>query len=206
MLTAVSAYAPTLTREVRRALLTGIVVATVVGCGESSAPAAPATQALTGSGFTARFGASWTKTTRTSRGATEYELSSHGSLSNAGLPTAGAIGITVQVVPFSVLQASGAPDPSTLTQVQLMNGVVGTPTGASGVKVIVGPHSVIFAGDTAGAASLTYTSGGIPNLQEDVVDRHGKVVYLVELDAEPSLRVQGEAAVSALVKSWSWAA
>ena len=61
-------------------------------------------------------------------------------------------------------------------------------------------------GDTAGAASLTYTSGGHPNLQEDVVDRHGKVVYLVELDAEPALKVQAEAAVNALVKSWSWTA
>ena len=109
-------------------------------------------------------------------------------------------------MPFAVLQASGAPDPSTLTQVQLMDGVVGTPTGASGVTVTVGLHSVAFAGDTAAAASLTYTSGGVPNLQEDVVDRHAKVVYLVELDVEPSLKVEAEAAMSALVKSWSWRA
>ncbi len=195
------------THGVRRTFLAGIAVTVaVVACGEASAPAAPVSQTLTGSGFTARFGASWTKTTRTSQGATEYELSSHGSLSAAGLPAAGAIGISVQVVPFSVLQASGAPDPSTLTQVQLMDGVVGTPTGATGVTVIVGLHSVTFAGDTAAAASLTYTSGGVPNLQEDVVDRHAKVVYLVELDAEPSLKVQAEAAVNALVKSWSWTA
>jgi len=184
----------------------GIVVATVAGCGEVSTPAAPATQTLTGSGFSAKFGAAWTKEIRTSQGATEYELSSHGSLNSSGLPTAGAIGITVQVVPFSVLQANGAPDPSTLTQVQLMDGVVGTPTDASGVKVTVGLHSVTFAGDTAGAASLTYTSGGLPNLQEDVVDRHARVVYLVELDAEPSLKAAAEAAVSALVKSWTWTA
>ena len=195
------------THRVRRTLLAAIVMtAAVAGCGEASAPAAPATQTLTGSGFTARFGASWTKTTRTSQGATEYELSSNGSLNGSGLPIAGAIGISVQVVPFAVLQASGAPDPSTLTQVQLMDGVVGTPTGASGVTVIIGLHSVAFAGDTAAAASLTYTSGGVPNLQEDVVDRHAKVVYLVELDVEPSLKVEAEAAMSALVKSWSWRA
>jgi len=191
----------------QRALLAGIAMAAAVaGCGEASAPAPPATQPLTGSGFTARFGASWTKETRTSQGATEYELSSHGSLNASGLPAAGAIGITVQVVPFTVLQASGAPDPSTLTQVQLIDGVVGTPTDATGVTVTVALHSVTFVGDTAGAASLTYTSGGHPNLQEDVVDRHGKVVYLVELDAEPALKVQAEAAVNALVKSWSWTA
>jgi hypothetical protein len=110
----------------------------------------------------------------------------------------------VLVEPLSVLAQAGAKDLATLTPAQLMTGVVGTPPNAVGVKVATAIHSVHFDGDPAAAVTLTYTTGGTSIVQEDQLDKHGLSVYLVELDTEPSMRAAGEAAVAALVKSWTW--
>jgi hypothetical protein len=72
------------------------------------------------------------------------------------------------------------------------------------VTVATAIHSVHFDGDSAAAVTLTYTTGGTPNVQEDQLDKHGLSVYLVELDTEPSMKAAGEAAVASLVKSWTW--
>jgi hypothetical protein len=87
-----------------------------------------------------------------------------------------------------------------------MSGVVGTPPNAAGVKVATAIHSVHFSGDSAAAMTLTYTTGGTANVQEDQIDKHGSNVYLVELDTEPSMKAAGEAAVASLIESWTWSA
>jgi hypothetical protein len=199
---------PTLTTVKRTLILCTLAALAVVACG-STAPTAvpPTTHVLDGSGFAVQFPESWSSTTRASGGVTAYEMSSHGALNSSGVPVAGAIGITIQVVPVSVLVAGGVKNPGVLTAAQLMSGVVGTPPNATGVKLTAAIHTVEFGGDKAAAAmTVTYTSGGIPNLQEDQIDKHGTTVYLVELDTEPSLKAAGEAAVASLLKSWTWTA
>jgi hypothetical protein len=190
-----------------RRLIAGAAVAlTAVACGSASAAApTPTTRILDATGFSALFPSTWSMTTKTVKGATEYELSSNGALNASGVPKAGAIGITIQEVPYAVAIASGAPNPATATPTQLVNGMVGTPPSATGVKVTYALHAVSFAHDIAYGLTLTYDSAGTPNLQEDVVDRHASVLYLVELDAEPTLKAAGDAAVATLMKTWYWA-
>jgi hypothetical protein len=197
----------TLTDVLRSLVVTALAAASVAACGSASAaPAAPAasTQVLSGPGFSTRYPIAWSGTTDSSGGVSAYELSSQGALNTSGIPVAGAIGITVLVEPLSVLAAAGAKNLATLTPAQLMSGVVGTPPNAVGVKVATAIHSVRFDGDSAAAVTLTYTTGGTPNVQEDQLDKHGLSVYLVELDTEPTMKAVGEAAVASLMRSWTW--
>jgi hypothetical protein len=190
----------------KRTLITGVAVAlTCVACGSASAAApTPTTRILDGTGFSALFPSSWSMTTRTLKGATEYSLSSSGVLNASGVPKPGAVGITITEVPYAVAVAGGAPNPATATPTQLMNGLVGTPSGATGVKVTDALHSVTFADDAAYSVSLSYVSTGTPNVQEDIVVRHADVLYLVELDGEPTLQATGDAAIATLMKTWYW--
>lgn len=187
--------------------MTGCALAlTVVACGSASAAVVtPTTRILNGTGFSALYPESWSLATQTMHGATQYQLSSRGPLSAAGVPKPGAVGITIQVVPFAVIQTSGRPNPATWTPVQLVNGTIGTPPGATAVKVSVPAHGVSFADGTGYAVNLTYAVAGTPNVQEDLVEVHAKVVYLVELDAEPTLRALGEAAMKTVTTTWGWA-
>jgi hypothetical protein len=194
----------TLTSVLRSLVVTALAATAVVACGSASAVPAPSTNALSGPGFSAQYPIKWSGTTDSSGGVSAYELSSNGSLNASGVPAAGAIGITVLVEPLSVLAAAGARNLATSTPAQLMTGVVGTPPDAVGVKVATAIHSVRFDGDSAAAITLTYTTGGTPNVQEDQLDKHGLSVYLVELDTEPSMKAAGEAVVASLIKSWAW--
>jgi hypothetical protein len=197
----------TLTSVLRTLIVPALAATAVVACGSASvAPAASAasTHVLSGSGFSAQYPITWSSSGESSKGVTAYELSSSGPLNASGVPAAGAIGITVLVEPLSVLAAAGARNLATSTPAQLITGVVGTPPDAVGVTVATAIHSVHFDGDSAAAVTLTYTTGGTPNVQEDQLDKHGLSVYLVELDTEPSMKAAGEAAVASLVKSWTW--
>src|SRR5580658_977545 len=195
----------TLTIVLRTLVVTALAATAVVACGPAPvAPSPPSTQVLSGPGFSAQYPLAWSGTTDSSAGVSAYELSSQGALNTSGIPVAGAIGITVLVEPLSVLAAAGAKDLAALTPAQLMSGVVGTPPNAVGVTVATAIHSARFDGDSAAAVTLTYTTGGTPNVQEDQLDKHGLSVYLVELDTEPSMRVAGEAVVASLIKSWAW--
>jgi hypothetical protein len=107
----------------------------MVACGSASAPVAtPTTRILVGTGFSVLYPASWSLKTISIKGATEYKLSSRGSLSSAGLPIPGAIGITIQAVPFAAAVAAGLPNPATMTPIQLVDKVIGTPSGATGLR------------------------------------------------------------------------
>jgi hypothetical protein len=194
----------TLTSVLRTLVVTALAATAAVACGSASAVPAPSTRALSGPGFSLQYPISWSGTTDSSGGVSAYELSSHGSLNASGVPAAGAIGVTVLVEPLSVLAAAGARNLATVTPAQLMTGVVGTPPNAVGVKVATAIHSVRFDGDSAAAVTLTYTTGGTPNVQEDQLDKHGLNVYLVEMDTEPSMQAAGEAVVASLMKSWAW--
>ena len=188
-------------------LLTCVAVTvTIVACGSTDpAVATPTTRILNVTGFSALYPESWSVKTQTRRGATQYQLSSHGLLSDAGVPKPGAIGITIQAVPFAVIEASRSVNPSTWTPTELVNDTIGTPPGATAVTVATPAHRVSFAGNTAYGMTLTYTSSGTSNVQEDLVVIHATSVYLVELDAEPSLRASGEAAMKTVTTTWGWA-
>jgi len=182
------------------------ITLTTVGCGSANAAVAtPTTRILNGTGFSALYPESWSVKTQTMRGATQYSLSSHGVLSNAGVPKPGAIGIIIQAVPFAVIEASRSLNPATWTPAQLVNDTIGTPPGATAITVATPAHRVSFAGDTAYGLTLNYTSSGTSNVQEDLVVIHGTSVYLVELDAEPSLQTPGEAAMKTVTTTWGWA-
>ena len=86
-----------------------------------------------------------------------------------------------------------------------MNDTIGTPPGATAITVAAPAHRVSFAGDTAYGMTLTYTASGTPNVQEDLVVIHATSVYLVELDAEPSLQASGEVAMKTVTTTWGWA-
>jgi hypothetical protein len=194
----------TLTSVFRTLVVTALAATAMAACGAASVAPPATTQVLSGPGFSAQYPITWSGTTDSSGGVSAYELSSHGSLNASGVPSAGAIGITVLVEPLSVLAAAGARNLATVTPAQLMSGVVGTPPNAVGVTVATATHSVRFDGDSGAAVTLTYTTDGTPNVQEDQLDKHGLSVYLVELDTEPSMRVAGEAVVASLMKSWTW--
>jgi hypothetical protein len=182
------------------------ITLTTVACGSTNAAVAtPTTRILNGTGFSALYPQSWSVKTQSMRGATQYQLSSRGLLSNAGVPKPGAIGITIQAVPFSVIEASRSLNPSTWTPTQLVNDTIGTPPGATAISVATPAHRVSFAGYSAYGLTLTYTSSGTSNVQEDLVAIHGTSVYLVELDAEPSLQASGEAAMKTVTTTWGWA-
>jgi len=190
----------------RRLMTCAAITLTTAACGSTTtAVATPTTRILTGTGFSALYPESLTVKTQTTRGATQYQLSSHGPLSDAGVPKPGAIGITIQAVPFAVIEASRSLNPTTWTPTQLVNNTVGTPPGATAITVADPAHSVSFAGGTAYALTLSYTSGSTSNVQEDLVDIHANTVYLVELDTEPSLQASGEAAMKTVTTTWGWA-
>jgi hypothetical protein len=206
MVTALLHSAPKLARMNQRLIMGCVLALTGVACGSASAAVAtPTTRILNGSGFSALYPESWSLAKQAMKGATQYQLSSRGTLSTAGVPKPGAIGITIQVVPFAVIQAAGRSNPATWTPVQLVNGTIGTPPGATTVKVSVPAHGVSFADGTGYTVNFTYSVAGTPNVQEDLVEVHAKVVYLVELDAEPTLQALGEAAMKTLTTTWGWA-
>jgi hypothetical protein len=126
-------------------------------------------------------------------------------LTNAGVPPAGTIELTLSDVPLSVASsASHNARLATLPPLALLPLVVELPNGAQHVVVSQRLHGAKLAGQAAAAISYSYTYEGIANVQSDIVTRRGEQLLGVELDSDPGLRGRALAAERTLLAHWSW--
>jgi hypothetical protein len=126
-------------------------------------------------------------------------------LTNAGVPPAGTIELTVSDVPLSVASsASHDPRLSTLQPLALLPLVVALPTGAKHVVTSQRLHAVTLAGQAAATISYSYTYQGVANLQSDIVTRRGEQLVGVELESDPELHGGALAAEHTLLAHWNW--
>jgi hypothetical protein len=193
------------------------VVVVVVGVvpvlllrGRTSATPANA-QTLNASGFTTSYPAGWTMLVKRADGVTEYQLSSTGAAANAyGIPPAGTTAITIGEAPAAIVAThsliGGAPDLAAATQsaLQLLPNVVGTPAAAQTAVVTTAAHTTTLGGIDAAATTYSYTYLGQPVVQSDVVARRGNEIVNAEMDADPSLASQGDAALATVLAGWRW--
>ncbi|HTA14909.1 MAG TPA: hypothetical protein VK781_08640 [Solirubrobacteraceae bacterium] len=172
----------------------------------------PGVKTLQGSVFSTSYDAGWVLSSkRDSIGAAQYQLSSTGAAINPlGIAPAGTVAITINETPesfFSSAHTAGVgPDLAVRRQsaVQLLPHIVGTPRGAQRTILASRPQRSKLAGVEAAIESYGYTYAGTGNIQVDVLSRkHGDIV-LLELNTEPSLSSQGEAALEAIAKHWRW--
>jgi hypothetical protein len=170
------------------------------------------TQALNGTGFATSYPPGWGLTVKPGPlGLVAYQLSStRAPINGLGIPPAGAIGITISETPtaaLKVLHLTGArPDTAVARQspVELLPNVVGTPGLAARVTRTESPHPTTLGGAAAAEESYAYTFAGHENIQIDVLCRHGSGIVLVELDAEPALAQESQAALETITQQWGW--
>jgi hypothetical protein len=144
-------------------------------------------------------------------GAAQYQLSSTGASVNAlGIAPAGTVAVTIEQTPLSFFSSAhlvgAGPDVAASTQsaVELLPHVVGTPGGAQGVRLAAPPARSSLVGAEAGIESYGYTYRGVGDIQVDLLARRGSDVFLLELNTEPALASQGEAALETIAKHWHW--
>jgi hypothetical protein len=122
-----------------------------------------------------------------------------------GVPPAGTIGLTVSEVPVTVASAAtNNPHLATLAPAALLALLVKLPASASHIAVAEHLHGATIDGEAAAAISYSYTYRGFPNVQSDVVTRHGGQLVGVELVSGPALAAQGAAAERTVLSHWAW--
>jgi hypothetical protein len=178
------------------ALVVAIFVAPALGRSD--------TRVLKGPGFRTAYPAGWHVERKVDHGLTRYELATRGaSLDVVGVPSAGGIGVTVALASVKDLQAQlhhRLPrDP-----VALARAIVGTPAGSSDTRVVTSPRRTRLAGSAAGTLTLSYRYHARDIVQRDVVTRHGKRVYFVELDVDRARGEAGAAALHTVLTRWRW--
>jgi len=170
--------------------------------------AAAASKLLQARSFAASYPATWSATSHAGvRGSALHQLSSTGAPVNVlGIAPAGTAGITITDLAASraAIRKHLFSDPH-LNAMGLMRLLVGTPHLATGVTLASAPRKVALGGVEAAEESYTYSWQGRPIAQVDVVARHAGRVVLMELDAEPSLASESQAALTLLSSSWHWA-
>lgn len=161
-----------------------------------SAFASTGAQTLRSSSFTTAYPAGWRVRVQRKGGAVQYFLSSTGApISNLGVGPAGTVAVSVGEVSASQRQASESAS-------TLLGQIVGAPVKA--VTVIKPPSATGLDGTQTATFACTYTYHGVPNVQVDVVARRGKVIIVIESDAEPSKASQASAALTMIVDRWHW--
>jgi hypothetical protein len=178
---------------------------------QTPSPASPPA-ALRASSFTTSYETGWRLTTKRSpTGAARYALSSSRTPPNSlGIPPAGALGITIDEIPISLAKSlhlgGAAPDAAAARQsmLTLLPHAVGTPARAEHVARVAAPHAVLLDGAQAAEEAYTYRYAGRENVQVDVLSRHQGRLFLVELDAEPSLAQASRSALAAVTGGWRW--
>ena len=167
----------------------------------------PASRSIVARSFTAGVPAGWTAASRALGDGRGYHLSSTGAKINAlGIGPEGTIGVTITESGQGVLahgrvggrpaHAYGAP--------ALLAFVIGTPGRASSVVRVAAPAPRHLAGRPAGEEAFTYRYRGRKMMQVDVLAEHGGRLFVVELDAEPALASQSQAALQTIFTSWHW--
>jgi hypothetical protein len=156
--------------------------------------------------FSTSYEPGWTLTSKVGpHGATRHQLSSTGApLDGLGLPPSGTVGITIDEGPLSGVVNGRFISLASRNALGLLRLSVGTPRGAEQVTRAGAPRQTTLAGVDAAEEAYTYSYEGRQNTQVDIIStRHGRSV-LVELDAEPTLSRQSQAALELLVANWRW--
>jgi hypothetical protein len=185
----------------------GLLLATIVG--GPKATAVDTTALTSGSFKTAYPGGFRLSVSHPVSGATVYQLTSPSTTAVVpfihGPPPAGVIAIDITDVSVALV-ASLDHDPAALTQtpLQMLPSTVDQPAGATGVVNSVPIHATSLDGVAAAAAGYSYTYQGLANVQADVLARNAQELDGIELDTEPSLAAQGEAALGTILAHWSW--
>lgn len=163
-------------------------------------------QALRAPSFTTAYEPGWTLTSKVGPdGVTRHQLSSTGaSINGLGLPPSGTVGITIDEDPLSGVvdgRFLSLADESVLGLLRL---TVGTPRGAREVTLAGAPRATTLGGMQAAEEAYTYFYEGRQNTQVDVLGKRDGHSVLIELDAEPTLSRQSQAALELLVADWRW--
>ncbi len=163
-------------------------------------------QALRARSFTTSYESGWTLTSKVGPdGATRRQLSStEASINGLGLAPSGTVGITIDEGPLSGVVDGRFTSLAKESALGLLRLSVGTPRGARGVTLAGVPRATSLGGVQAAEEAYTYFYEGRQNTQVDVVSKGDGHSVLIELDAEPTLSSQSQAALELLVADWRW--
>lgn len=168
-------------------------------------------QTLNAAMFTTSYPSGWQLAVRHANGITSYQLSSGADPGAAAeIPPPGTISITISEVSAATVALhplDGAVpdvDAATQTALELLPNVVGTPPGALAETVTAAAHETTLGGSDAAQTAYAYTYAGLANAQSDIVARRGDQIFDAELDSEPSLQSQGNAALATVIAAWRW--
>jgi hypothetical protein len=211
---------------VARLVLLGVVAVAVVGVGllrlssshthsqtaSASRIVQPRMKTLDGGLFSTSYSGGWSVSSKhNATGAALYQLSSTGkSVSALGIAPAGTVAVTIAQTPLSFFSSGhlvgAGPDAAASSQsaLELLQHVVGTPGGAQRVILAAPPARSSLAGAGAAIESYGYTYRGVGDVQVDLLARRDRDVFLLELNTEPALAAQGEAALETIAKHWRW--
>jgi hypothetical protein len=208
-----------------RLVLLGVVVVAVVGVGllqlsshahsqtaSASTIVQPRLKRLDGGLFSTSYSGGWSVSSKhNATGAALYQLSSTGAKVNGlGIAPAGTVAVTIAQTPLSFFSTGhligAGPDTAASSQstVELLPHVVGTPGGAQRVVLAAPPARSSLAGAEAAIESYGYTYRGVGDVQVDLLARRDGDVFLLELNTEPALAAEGEAALETIAKHWRW--
>jgi hypothetical protein len=179
---------------------------TVRAAGTAARTPSATVQALRAPSFTTAYEPGWTLTSKVGPdGVTRHQLSSTGaSINGLGLPPSGTVGITIDEDPLSGVVDGRFLSLAGESVLGLLRLTVGTPRGARDVTLAGAPRATTLGGMQAAEEAYTYVYEGRQNTQVDVLGKRDGRSVLVELDAEPTLSRQSQAALELLVADWRW--
>jgi hypothetical protein len=189
----------------RKARGLGAISVVAVLAAAGVAGAADGGKAVKGAGFATTAPSGWSVTPKTAPGQRTFALATPGAkLDGVGVPSAGGQGITVMEQTASA--AAKAIKKKTLpsSPVALLKEIVGTPTAASHVRVVVSARAAKLKGARAAVATFSYTYKKREIMQQDVVAVRKGRVYFVEVDAEAAQAKAGSKALAGVLTRWRW--
>jgi hypothetical protein len=156
--------------------------------------------------FSTSYEPGWTLTSKFApHGIARRQISSTGApIDGLGLPPAGAVGITIDEDPLSGIVDGRFITLAGRNALGLLRLTVGTPRGAEELTRASAPRQTTLGGVEAAEEAYTYSYEGRQNTQVDIISKHHGRSVLVELDAEPTLSRQSQAALELLVANWRW--
>jgi hypothetical protein len=171
----------------------------------ASASGAGTAGTLRGASFAASYPSGWTvKPIHPVAGTTTYLLGATGvTVSALGLPTPGGVAISISEAPIRLYEAV---DPVAVPSdpLKLVPVAISTPRTATKLHTVVAVHAMTLDGAAGGAVTFSYDYKGVPDVQSDVVARHGREILSIEVDGEPAQSAVAAAEFKALLAGWRW--
>jgi hypothetical protein len=166
----------------------------------------PTTKTVRTSAFSTAYPVSWSdRVISGPHESVQHRLTSTAApIGHLGIPSAGAIGVTINDTSASGVLRGHHFSEEGLKAAALLPLNVGTPRTAKHVVLTARPRTVTLDGVEAAEESYLYTYGGRQNVQVDVVAQHKGRIVFIELDAEPSQSSRSQAALTQLTSSWHW--